>query len=512
MANAQELIKRFETLEGNRSSWLTLWEEVASYVLPHKGDFTTIRIQGDKSRTVHIYDSTAIHANHLLASHIHGAVTNPASVWFELRFRDAELNDDAEASAWLDDCRRRMLTAFADSSFDTQVNELYQDLTCFGTSCMYVDWDEGLNFMVCHMSGVAIDENYSGIVDTVFHERRMSARQIAQRWPDVSTPRIKADLEKNPDRTHRILHAVTPAGEVDYKKAMPDQPWKSCWIAVEDREILEEGGYFEKPYLTPRWSKISNDVYGFSPALMARPDIRTLNEAKRYELAAWEKSIDPPMMATATGVISDLHMEAGAVTYVRDTQAIRPLTNYTDWNAAQIKAQELRDSIRAIYHIDQLHIPERPNATATEVQIRYELMQRVLGPTMGRLQSEFLNPLIERAFGLMYRNGQFKQMPEILAGYDADLDIEYQGPLARSQRLADIQSIQRAVEVAMTLGQLDQSVVNVMDVEKAYRIALDRIGIPADAIRSPKDVQRLKQEQEAQQQAAMQMQMNEQAG
>jgi hypothetical protein len=130
---------------------------------------------------------------------------------------------------------------------------------------------------------------------------------------------------------------------------------------------------------------------------------------------------------------------------------------------------------------------------------------------MGRLQSEFLNPLIERVFGLMYRNGQFKQMPESLAGYDTDLDIEYQGPLARSQRLADIQSIQRAVEVGMTLGQLDQSVVNVMDVEKAYRIALDRIGIPADAIRSPKDVAKIKQQQEAQQQAAIQLQ-NEQTG
>ncbi len=508
MAILEEVIRRYESMDAKRASWLTLWEEVASYVLPHKGDFTTIRIKGDKSRTVHIYDSTAIHANHLLASHIHGAVTNPASVWFEMRFRETELNDDKDASQWLDDCRRRMLNAFSDSSFDTQVNELYQDLTCFGTGCMYVDWVEGLNFMTCHMSGVAIDEDYSGRVDTVFLERRMTARQIAQRWPDASIPRVKRDLEQDPDRTHRILHGVTPAGEVNYKSAIPEQPWKSCWVAVDDKEILEEGGYFEKPYLTPRWSKISNDVYGFSPALMARPDIRTLNEAKRYELAAWEKTIDPPMMASATGVVSDLHMEAGAVTYVRDMNSIAPLFNRTDWNAAQIKAQEIRDSIRAIYHIDQLHIPERPNATATEVQIRYELMQRVLGPTMGRLQSEFLNPLIERVFGLMYRNGQFTPPPEVLAGYNTDLDIEYQGPLARSQKLSDIQSIQRAVEIGMTLGQLDPSVANVMDMDKAFRIALDRIGIPSEAVRSPKEVEEIRQQQAeaAQQQAQMEAQ------
>ena len=51
--------------------------------------------------------------------------------------------------------------------------------------------------------------------------------------------------------------------------------------------------------------------------------------------------------------------------------------------------------------------------TATEVQVRYELMQRLLGPTLGRFQSEFLNPLIERVFGIMFRANAFLPAPEI---------------------------------------------------------------------------------------------------
>ena len=89
---------------------------------------------------------------------------------------------------------------------------------------------------------------------------------------------------------------------------------------------------------------------------------------------------------------------------------------------------------------DQLELNEGPQMTATEVQVRYELMQRLLGPTLGRLQSEFLNPIVERAFYSMLRGNALPPMPEVLQQIGGDLDIEYVGPLARSQKMDEVTS------------------------------------------------------------------------
>ena len=54
-------------------------------------------------------------ANHTLASHMHMALTSPATPWFEILFREAELNRDDSAREWLEDCNQRMFEAINES-------------------------------------------------------------------------------------------------------------------------------------------------------------------------------------------------------------------------------------------------------------------------------------------------------------------------------------------------------------------------------------------------------------
>jgi len=272
---------------------------------------------------------------------------------------------------------------------------------------------------------------------------------------------------------------------------------------------VDTGGYFEMPYLVPRWGKVTGDLFGFGPGVLARADIRTINTAKRLELAAWEKSIDPPIMASATGIIGDLHLEPAGLTFVRDMQSLAPLTQATQWQAVQIKSEELHQNIKSIYLIDQLNLgPQKHNTTATEIEIRYSLMNRVLGPTMGRLQQEFLNPLIERVFGVMLRNGEFAPQPDVLS--DQKIDIEYQGPLARNQRMEDAQAIERLFGLAAQWAQLDPSALDIIDINGAMRILAERYGAPAKALKGEGEVQSL-QEERAMKQAEQEQMMMEQS-
>ena len=280
--------------------------------------------------------------------------------------------------------------------------------------------------------------------------------------------------------------------------------------------MIEEGGYYENPWMVPRWSKISGDVYGFSPAMMARADIRTLNAAKLFEMRAWEKSIDPPTLANYNGIIGDLRLDPGGLTYVRDINGIRPFENGAQWQVSQIKSNELITNIRRAFFNDQLQLHEGPNMTATEVRARMELMQQILGPVVGRLQSELLNPLVQRLFMIMFRNGQLMDPPMELIEGGNKLDVEYVSPLARAQRMEEVFAVERWFNQLMQMAQADPTVMDIMDFKTVGRTLAKRLGVPADAMKSEEEMERMQMEREqaAQaQQAAMAQQLAlEQAG
>ena len=139
-----------------------------------------------------------------------------------------------------------------------------------------------------------------------------------------------------------------------------------------------------------------------------------------------------------------------------------------------------------------------------------ELMQQILGPVVGRLQSEFLNPLVKRVFMTMFRAGEFNAPPESLMQENSNLDVEYVSPLARAQRMEEVFAIERWFQQLGTMAQVNPDVIDVIDFDKIGRLLAKRIGVPAEAIRSEDEVAMIKAQREAQQQAMMQQQMQQQ--
>ena len=98
---AAELVKRFASLENQRATWETHWQEVADYVAPRKADINKVRSPGDK-RSELIMDGTAGLAAELLAASLHGMLTNMSTKWFSLQYRndDLNMNDAARAGSY----------------------------------------------------------------------------------------------------------------------------------------------------------------------------------------------------------------------------------------------------------------------------------------------------------------------------------------------------------------------------------------------------------------------------
>ena len=503
--------KRLSSMQSGRGTWEDHWQEILDYVMPRKADIVTKRTKGEKRAEI-LFDSTAITSSNLLAASLQGTLTSSSLQWFHIRTRTPELNRERDVQLFLEDSAKRMYDAFNDSNFNTEVHEMYLDLVTIGTGALFVEEGlegyekSGLHFKALHIAEFYIQENTKGFIDTLYRKYKLTARQAVQEFGEenVGEKILQANKEK-PDKNFNFIHAVEPTA--DYEKQMGKAntrlPFHSCHVCEEDKMIVRGGGYNEFPYLVVRWSKATGEVYGRSPSYNALPDIKTLNKAVELGLKAWSKAIDPPLLVQDDGVIGRVRMTPGGITVIRNDSAVKPFIGGANMQLNDFKENQLRTAIRQAYYSDQLQLQQGPQMTATEVQVRYELMQRLLGPTLGRFQSEFLNPLIERVFGLMVRANALQELPEILDGQT--IDIEFVGPLARSQRMEEAVAVERLYQLAMQVTQLDPNVMDVIDHDKAIRMRAELLGVPKNILRGIEEVNQMREAKA--QMAAMQQQV-----
>jgi hypothetical protein len=114
-----------------------------------------------------------------------------------------------------------------------------------------------------------------------------------------------------------------------------------------------------------------------------------------------------------------------------------------------------------------------------------------------------LQPLIERSFSLLLGAKVLPESPEQLRG--KEIDIEYVSPLAKAQRLTDLQGMLRGFEVMMQVAEI-APVMDYLDTDKLVQYLAEVTGIPARVIRSNEEVAKLRRQQQQQAAAAQEQQ------
>jgi hypothetical protein len=505
------LLTRFDRLAGRRSTWETHWQEVADYMLPRKADIVRRRSRGDK-RMERIFDSSPLQALELLASSLHGMMTNPATPWFTLRFKKLEDSNDDEAKLWLEEATEVMYTAFNRSNFQQEIFELYHDLITFGTAAMFVEEDEQdlIKFSTRHIDEVYVAENQKGRIDTIFRRFHMTARALVQKFGDNVSQDIRTMSQKNPYQEVDIIHAVYPRNEFNPKKKdKANMPFESVYFEYKGGNELSLSGFKEFPFVVPRYLKASNEVYGRSPAMTALPDVKMLNEMCKVTIKAAQKQVDPPLLVPDDGFLLPVRTVPGGLNFYRSgtRDRIEPLNIGANNPLGLNMEEQRRNAIREVFYVNQLQLQQGPQMTATEVIQRNEEKMRLLGPVLGRLQSELLQPLIDRVFNILLRNNQFAQPPESLSG--VNIDIEYVSPLAKAQKSTELQSIMRGIEILGSLANV-APVFDYVNFDNLVKHVADIVGMPQKLLKSQSQVTAIRDEQAQQQQEQMQMQQAQQ--
>lgn len=516
-----EIVKRFSVLQSDRRNVEGTWDLISKYIVPFRGEFfRELKSENEVNwKNRFRFDDTAVEACITLASSIHGAITSPMVRWFGIRFRSDELNGDSEAMEWLNKCADIIYLTLQESNFNLQMAETYLDICSFGTTALVEEVvEEASEFSNLAFKSIPIRECYfeedtNERVINFYRKLEWTPLQILSKFGETGTPEeIKKKAAESGSMNIKVsvvfcIYTRRDKLDADTSKTlMPkNRPYGYKYIVVADKtELGEEGGYYEMPVFITRWGKASGTSWGYSPAHICLGHVLTLNQLVQMILISAEKVIDPATLAQERGVIGDLDLNASGVTTVRDIKAIAPYESKARFDVSSLERKEIQNSIKQTFKVDQLELKESPAMTATEVQVRYELMQRLLGPTLGRLQNDLLDPVITRTFFILYRAGLLPPMPDIVSEDTEgdDIDIEYLGPMAKAQKMDKLTSVQRWFQLMAPIAEFKPEVLDIPDVDKIGKDAAALLNVP---IKSDETIEKERKEREEAQKRAQKL-------
>jgi len=499
-------IDRNQTLKGIRQLYEPLWEEIAEYIFPRRVGIGYKPTEGQK-QTYKMYDSTAEFSLNALAAVMQGTITPSSSVWSSFKLRNDSLNKRKDVMDWIEACVNAMTLARHQSNFTSQMHEGFLDSPGFGQMCLRIEEKtingfgfQGFKYTCMQNSMYCTAEDANGKVDTIYWEDEFSADQAVKKWGDKVPEKIMDEAKKKPDTKFNFLTCIYPSNQ-EFGQKKGQKPWVSYTFSLEEKAYITESSFWEFPVIVPRWSKASGEAYGRGRGHIALPDVKTLNKAKEFGLKAWAKDLDPPTFEKDGGVIGSLKLWPGGRNIARDKESIWTMDHKIRYDVSQIKEEDLRSSISKIFFADQLQLPEKSDMREMEVAVRYELMQRILGPTLGRFESEGLNPLIEREFAIMMRatSGKYPVLPTpppIMQemGFK-EIDIEYEGPMARAQRRQEMTGIDRMIGRGAQLTQgFGPQVLDNFDSDKIIRYSAEIEGMPSHLMNPEEKVAVIRQQ------------------
>lgn len=543
------ILKRHETLKREKQNWIAMYQALAQYCLLRKQYFTTDNTNGPFLLN-RVFDSTAIHASHMMASSVLGQILPNPFESFEF------VPQVAQAEAAYSDAWDMMINvnevlpvnlALPEAGIMTAVHEVLHEAIIFGIGALAcIETDDPrvpikAKALDAKMMCIAEDEN--GQVDTVYMEKMYTVGKLVQQYGYANcSERVQKAYDSQDanklDEKVKVLQAIEPRRERNpLKLGNQDMPFSSTHIEIDTKHCLLESGFNEMPIIVMRFYKNPDEVQGRSPAMDAMPDIRALNKLVEIFERAGEMGLDPPKMVSTEDVLGAGKMPWGPGVNIpihssgrlgSDRKPIEPIITVQNPSWALQRMTELRDNIKTYFMLDILSDLSNTNRqTLGEAHIRNELRMFMTGPMLIRPLLELIGPFLDRCFNILLSKGYFgvvrgsvqdweMQMmgiePKYLsedfiskrAGGLKGYRINFICPAARLMKLEEAQGLERLTDFAIgKLAAVNPGVMTNFDFDETLRSAQRLYGASQKVLRAPAEVQR-QREAEAQQSAMLQ--------
>ena len=196
--------------------------------------------------------------------------------------------------------------------------------------------------------------------------------------------------------------------------------------------------------MNPRWRVASGEVYGRGPLLQCLGDVKVINLLMQMVLESGEIAISGMWQAESDGILNPetIRLVPGVIIpKAPDSRGLEPISTGSNFDIAQYLLGDLRGNIRRALFDEDLGPPVGTPMSATEVSARMQEIFRRMGSAYGRLEREFVQPLIKRVLYILKEKGRI-EIPKIDG---REIDIISVSPLASAQAQEDVVRYQKFV-------------------------------------------------------------------
>lgn len=512
-----KLLSRHKALESGRGQWMQHWEDLARLMLPRRLGFVSQQTEGER-RTEDIYDGVAMRAARSLANSMAAMLRPEGEQWLFMRAADDGLSETDEVRSWLEFAEERLMTALFNPAarFRESMGEADLDLVVFGTAVVFGGRSrrlDRLTFQSLHLKDTVVAYDDERNPDTMFRTHRFTLRQAEEKFGrDNLSDAVRQKLEGGDKLDERIpfLHVVTPRPEGSADAVMArNLPFADLWIETEAEKIVAEAGFHEFPFSVARWDTSSGEDYGRSPGMIALPDAATAQAMGETLLVAGQRAADPPLMAPNDGAFDAINTFPGGISYydVETAAQLRgnpffPLDTRMNLPITRDMQIDTREQIRQAFFANVFNLPvPGTQMTATEVMERKEEFIREIGPVFGRLETDYIAPVVERAFSVMLRSGSFDPIPEALRG--AEVRFEFESPVKKLREQAEATAAGLWAQEMLAMGGVKPEAVDMVNVEELGRFSAQALNLPERIVTSREAMQAIREQRAEAQREAM---------
>ncbi|AKE95961.1 Bacteriophage head to tail connecting protein [Cronobacter sakazakii] len=515
----EQLTKQLAQLEQERKTFEPHWRELSDFIIPRGSRFLTSEANRGDRRNTKIVDPTATMANRTLSSGMMSGITSPARPWFKLATPDPEMMDYGPVKLWLETVQNRMNDMFNKSNLYQSLPIIYSSLGTFGTGALAVleDDEDVIRTMPFPVGSYYIANSPRLSVDTCFRKFSMTVRQLVREFGlnNVSSSTKSAFENGTYEKWVDVVHAVYPnmnreTGKMNAK----NKAFRSVYFEVggDNDKVLRESGYDEFPVMAPRWEVNGEDVYGSScPGMIALGQVKALQLEQRRKAQQIDKQTNPPMIGPTSLKTQRVSLLPGDITYVDQVtgaEGLRP-AYMVNPNLGDLLGdiQDTRQLINSAYFVDLFMMLQNVNTRSMPVEAVIEMKEEkllMLGPVLERLNDEFLDPLIDRAFSMMARKNMLPPPPDVMQGMP--LRIEYISVMAQAQKAIGLSSLERFVGFVGNLASAKPEALDKLDVDQAIDNYAVMSGVSPTVVVPQEQAQQTRNDRAQQQQQAMALQ------
>lgn len=549
--------RRYEAMRRNKSPWIQIYDTIARYILGRRNFMTQYELLPQDYFDSYLFDTTAISANHILASSNVGALWPSGAKTFTIEILPEmvdQINDTAEVESYFEFVTKTLANIMDNPKcgFLTTLEEYMIEQGAFGTSAIIVEEQDDLHvpvvFRPISARDIFIDMNGKYQVDTVYIKRRMTLRQIQKEYGTASfTDGELGDLDDYTNwKKYDIIIAIQPREEYDPNSPTNlNFPYSSIHIDYTRNRLLKESGYREMPVFVGRFWHTLNELYGRGPGVVALPDIRELNQLRYDLICASEKLMFPPVSVIDGCIMGNgiVDLSAKGINVVSVSGKMqgysgKPIEQTIDVNNPQWAFTRLQDLIQTIkdhFFLDRImDLNNETRMTLGEANIRNQLRGQSLNTIYSRQEKEVLEPAIERTFNICLGKGllgvvkgsleeakllmqgiQPMYIPDqiverMMKGQDV-YRVRFISPASQIRNAQELQGMQQTLQAAQELAQINPQVLDWIDEDFTFRNFATLSGAPSNMIKSAQEVGQVRQQRQQMQEMQQQTEVAAQA-